>query len=190
MRIVARIAVALAMAGAVAIGFAGSASAGYPGTIDVHVRACPSDAVEVFTDCHDNPVAGFELLGYNLDDCTTGDDGNCSYVNDDFDDVQVYTNSTDVFAVYCSADNEDVEIDIEDALVTIWWVEDVPTAVVCDFYVMDATLPPAHGDGSGDAAGAPNTGAGTGTDANLALMLAGAVALGGLAATSRRNAFR
>ena len=57
---------------------------------------------------------------------------------------------------------------------------------MCDIYIIDDTPPLAHAG-----AGLPNTGAGmSGQGANLGLLLAGVVALGGLAVASRRAAVR
>jgi len=194
MRTVIRLAAAVALAASVIVGFAGGASANTSFDLEVHVRACPTDAVDVFADCHDNPVAGFEFSGYNIDDCTTDADGNCAYAEDQ-DDAQVIWDPTeavaDVFATYCTADQDGFEYDIDDSgsdvILDLWFVDDVNTSVVCDLYVVDDTLPLAHAGG----AELPNTGAGVNEQgANLGLLLAGVVALGGMAVASRRAAVR
>ncbi len=183
-----RIAVATIAAASILIGVAGTASADVTGTFEIHARACPTDAVDLFADCHDNPVADFDAHMNDSDGCLTGDDGNCSFPIDapsEYDTL--YLDQVPFHAVYCTATNETTRIEYGDDYVDIFWVDDAADEVVCDVYMIDETLPLAHAGG----AALPNTGAGMNEQgANLGLLLAGMVALGGLAVASRRAAVR
>jgi hypothetical protein len=182
-----RIAVATIAAASILIGVAGTASADVTGTFVIHARACPADAVDIFADCHDNPVAEFVAQMSYSDGCLTGADGNCSFPIDapsDYDTI--YLDQDPFHAVYCTATNETTRIDYYDDFVDFFWTEDAADEIVCDVYVIDETLPLAH-----DGAAMPDTGAGPMTQgSNLGLLLAGVLALGGLAVASRRAAVR
>ncbi len=188
MKNIVRFGAAIAIAASIVVGFAGSASADEEWYIhvDAHVRACASDAVNVFEDCHDNPVADFEFTVYDMEDgCTTGDDGNCAFVSDESYGYIYWEAHVD--SVYCSMEDEESgEADIDVAGGEIYFPADAEDNVyVCDFYIIDDSLVPADG------AELPNTGAGPMTQgANLGLLLAGVAALGGLAVASRRAAVR
>jgi hypothetical protein len=189
---------ALAIAGLVGSG--GSASADSTATINIHARYCPPGAVDVFADCHDNPIVGLEVGLYNHEDYlgyeATDEDGNASFIVAGSDDYGwTYEGGPqypeDFVTSYCSVeggDGSDIEIaDESDDADEDWYffVAD-GDVVTCDVYFWNWDMDPIHGG-----AETPNTGAGpmtTGTSAGF--FLAGAVALGGLAVASRKRAFR
>ena len=191
MKAIVRLGAAVAMAAALVAGFAGTASAERSSHLEVHVRACPVDVVNWFEDCHDNPVEGYVLTGEPMtpEECTTDASGNCVW-DDNETWYYIYTND-DIAYYYCSIDDPEATWQIieNENLISIDDLNEVPTTIVCDIYIIDETLPLAHGGDAG--AGLPNTGAGvSGQGANLGLLLAGVVALGGLAVASRRAAVR
>ncbi len=200
MRRIMRVGALAALTVAGIIGFGGSASADNHGTIEYHYRWCPEGAVDVFEDCHDNPIVGLDVWVEYDDDSTaasdietTGDDGNYSFALDhdlgpytwEYDEEQDGAPAwpADYVLSYCSLDGGDgSNIEDEDWLVSI----EEGDYVVCDIYFWNWDMDPIHGG-----AETPNTGAGpmtTGTSAGF--FLAGAVALGGLAVASRKRAFR
>jgi hypothetical protein len=187
MKAIVRFGMAVVMTAALMFGFAATASADYIYDIEIHVRACGPDAVDLWEDCHGNPVAGYEISGYNLEayyeECTTDADGNCYFSTTDGDSYSEINYEDDEFlAMVCSSDSDSVVF--ADYPYWDYEEEDVAVSVVCDLYVSDETVGNAG-------AGLPNTGAGvSGQGANLGLLLAGVVALGGLAAASRRAAVR
>ena len=196
MKAIARLGVAVAMTAALMLGFAGTASASAVFETEVHVRACGPDAVDLWEDCHGNPVEGYLVKGYYLADsgsqgsCNTDADGNCyfSVSGEDISYAEVDFEVGEFIAIYCSSESENVTFPDdslrEDLLLWEYTSEDVDSYVVCDAYIYDETVGNAG-------AGMPNTGAGvSGQGANLGLLLAGVVALGGLAVASRRAAVR
>ena len=194
MKAIVRLGAAIAMTAALMLGFAGTASASAVFETEVHVRACGPDAVDLWEDCHGNPVEGYTVNGYYLDDaygpatCETGADGNCyfSVGSEAMAYGQIDFEADEFIAVYCLSESGNVTWE-EDEVSVLWTYTslDVDTLVVCDLYVYDETV------GNAGGAGLPNTGAGvSGQGANLGLLLAGVVALGGLAVASRRAAVR
>ena len=190
MKSIVRFGAVVAMAAAMVVGFAGSASADEEFGLhaEAHVRACPSDVENWFEDCHDNPVADFEFTVYEFEDeCTTGDDGNCAFVSTNNYGYIYWMAPVDY--VYCSVEDEEsgaAEIEIVGGEGEVYFPHDLEhSSYVCDLYIIDDSLVP------DDGAALPNTGAGvSGQGANLGLLLAGVVALGGLAVASRRAAVR
>ncbi len=186
---------ALAVAGL--IGFGGSASASHDNaTFEYHYRWCPEGAVDLFEDCHDNPIVGLEVyIQSSYDDqdgVETDEDGNAIFegwsAGDgpytwDYDGVTGPNYAEDFVSSYCSLEGGDgTNIEDENGLTTV----EAGDYVVCDIYFWNWDMDPIHGG-----AETPNTGAGpmtTGTSAGF--FLAGAVALGGLAVASRKRAFR
>jgi len=186
---IVRLGAALAMAAALVTGIASSASAEWSSHIEVHVRACPSDVADWFADCHDNPVPDFAITtdGFDEDNCVTDADGNCAW--DDSSSWYYIDWTPEVVYQYCSADSDIVTIDHTGEVGAEGFVQlDLDEGVVnivCDFYIIDDSLV------ADDSAALPDTGAGMGgQSANLGLLLAGVVALGGLAVASRRAAVR
>ena len=190
MKAIARLGVAVAMTAALMLGFAGTASASAVFETEVHVRACGPDAVDLWEDCHGNPVEGYTVGGSYLDDtlqpvtCETGADGNCYFsVGGERPSYAYLYVEADVIAYYCSSESGNVTW-AEDEPFWSYTSLDVDTLVVCDFYIYDENA-------GADAPALPDTGAGPMTQgANIGLLLAGVVALGGLAVASRRAAVR
>ena len=195
---------ALTVAGVV--GFTGSASADGVATINLHIRYCAEGAVNVFEDCHDNPVEGLEVWvendqGTEAESQMSDEQGNASfevsggdYYSWNYDDAPAGTPlwPDEYVTSYCSVDGgdgSDIEPKGDRADIDNWdWFIDVAAddVVTCDVYFWNWDMDPIHGG-----AETPNTGAGpmtTGTSAGF--FLAGAVALGGLAVASRKRAFR
>ena len=184
--------VALALAVVAGFGATGASADVTTATVDLHFRACPLDAVDVFADCHDNPIADVDAGLFDWLECTTDDHGNCL-----FEEVEpgfyLWTVDSDVIdpedlvGSYCSEAAAPETFLEEDGIFEVA----AGDVVTCDVYFFDADLDPAHPADSGDAEAAPNTGAGAmAGDASLPLAAAGALAVAGLAVASRKRSFR
>ena len=200
MRTFMRIGTLAALTFAGIVGFSGSASADGHATFEYQYRWCPEGAVDVFADCHDNPIAGLDVWVEYDDDATdasavvpTDEHGNAVFELDadsgpytwEYDEAQdgapVWPD--DYGTSYCSLDGGDgANIEDEDWLTAV----EAGDYVVCDIYFWNGDMDPIDGG-----AGVPSTGAGPmTTGASAGFFLAGALALAGLAVASRKRALR
>lgn len=154
LRLTAILAIAFAMFAGVAVRDAAAVG----GSVTLHFRACPTDAVDVYADCHGNPAAGVAYIWDGLpvqyspvngDDYVGEIDGAHSLVVDE------------AFAIYCS-EASDPATYLDPADFTV----EEGDAVTCDIYVVDPLLPLAHpgggsdGQGTGVPSALPSTGSG------------------------------
>jgi hypothetical protein len=189
LRFGAPLAIALAMVAA----FGGSALAdGHTATINFHLRECPTDAVEIFADCHDNALAGIWVSPYDDDYAETDADGNASFMVAPgvyswwIDGVDWLAIGDHHILTFCSdASNPTVNI-LENDTFEI----DDDEVVTCDIYFHNPELDPAHPGTSGGTTAPPATGVGAASNTALPMAFAGALALAGLAVASRKRSFR